>query len=107
RDVPPGKDGKQLTVLPEVAPVVALSAAGLDDRETLANGSCDGRLRRFHRLGWRSGRGGPGEISRVNRQGFLFSIRFRQAAYSHLCVEPPLLSSNSACTIIRTTSGML
>ena len=46
RDIPPGEDDKQLTVVPEVAPVVALGAAGLEHGETLASGSCDGRLRR-------------------------------------------------------------
>src|SRR5262249_39520919 len=115
RDVAPGEDGEQLTVLPEVAPVVALGAAGLDDGETAANGICDSRLRRLHCLGWRSGRG---EVSCVNGQGFRLSrgpcrdspaklTQFDGAAYLYVGFEPPLPSLNSACTIIRTTSGLV
>ena len=47
RDVPPGEDGKQLTVVPEVAPVIALGPAGLEHCETLAGGSRQGRLRQL------------------------------------------------------------
>ncbi len=73
RDVPPSEDEEQLPVFPEVAPVVALSAAGLEHGETLANGSREGRRRRLQHLGWLSGRCGAGEISRVSGQGLSLS----------------------------------